>query len=413
MINETAYCAEIIRGGISSVDRNQRMAAQAFGFSRTAEMIHVVLPQALRAILPTLGNEAVGLLKSTAQASVVGVNELTLRSQTIVSENFLFIPVLMASGMIYVALSTCIAGVQWWLESRFALDMRARRVKRKMECEAVAPSIAKPAVAEKPSMSGPPALTVENLKIGYNGKAVLKDVSLKVNRGEVVALLGRSGSGKSTLLKSIVALTPVESGDIRVGGKRIGKDANGNPLPARHLPRDRAASKVGIVFQHFALFDHLSAEENVMTIPTIVQKRSRREARAAAGAALDTVGLSAFKQHLPHELSGGQQQRVAIARALAANPELILFDEPTSALDPELVREVNQTIRKLAQTGITLVISTHDVAFASTVADRVVFLQGGTLIEQGSPDILQSPRTPEFAAFLRQERDHHLEEATP
>ncbi len=149
-----------------------------------------------------------------------------------------------------------------------------------------------------------------------------------------------------------------------------------------------------------------------MTIPTIVQKKSRQDARATAGAALDTVGLSAFKHHLPHELSGGQQQRVAIARALAANPELILFDEPTSALDPELVREVNQTIRKLAQTGITLVISTHDVAFASSVADRVVFLQGGTLIEQGSPDILQCPRTPEFAAFLRQERDHHLEDAT-
>jgi len=176
------------------------------------------------------------------------------------------------------------------------------------------------------------------------------------------------------------------------------------------LPDNRAASHVGIVFQHFALFDHMTALENVMSIPTIVQGEGKAIARDKAQAALEAVGLGAFADRLPHELSGGQQQRVAIARALAGQPRLLLFDEPTSALDPELVREVNATIRKLARSGMTMVISTHDVDFAAKVADRIVFLQGGELIEQGPPSIIDDPQTSEFRAYLRQERDHGLDD---
>jgi polar amino acid transport system permease protein len=400
-INETAYCAEIIRGGIISANRDQRTAAQAFGFTRTKEMIHVVIPQALRAIMPTLGNESVGLLKSTSLASVVGVSELTMRSQTIVSENFLFIPVLMASGAIYIILSSILALGQWWLETRVGLEFRAKRARNsKSQPVAVLPALV---VAQNASDRPEKLLEVIDLHVAYHGKEVLKGLSLTVRRGEIVVLLGRSGSGKSTLLKSILALAPVTSGDIRVGGERIGRSASGAQLPERLLPANRAAARIGIVFQNFALFDHLTAEQNVMSIPVIVQKDKKPVARAKAQRALAQVGLSAFHNALPHELSGGQQQRVAIARALASDPQLILFDEPTSALDPELVREVHTTIRGLAETGLTLVISTHDVAFAASVADQIVFLQNGVLVEQGPPSIIDKPATPTFAAYLRQE----------
>ncbi len=410
-INETAYCAEIIRGGIISANRDQRVAAQAFGFSRTQEMIHVVIPQALRAILPTLGNESVGLLKSTSLASVVGVAELTMRGQTIVSQNFQFLPVLLASGGIYVIMSSVLALVQWWLENRVNLEPRAARAGKRDIAEIV-PSAAS---AQTASAANPNErmLEIQDLEVGYNGTPVLKKLSLTVKRSEVVVLLGRSGSGKSTLLKAILALIPSTSGDIRVGGVMMGRSPLGRPLPTRALPANRIAARIGIVFQNFALFDHLTAEENVMSIQTIVQKRSKAEARAAARQALAQVGLGPFIHRLPHEMSGGQQQRVAIARALACKPQLLLFDEPTSALDPELVREVNATMRDLADTGLTMVISTHDVGFARSVADKIVFLKDGVLVEEGPPSILDNPQTPTFAAYLRQEAEAEQLEPLP
>jgi polar amino acid transport system permease protein len=406
MINETAFCAEIIRGGIAATDRNQRFAAQAFGFSRATEMIHIVIPQALRAILPTLGNEAVGLLKSTSLASVVGVNELTMRGQTIVSQNFLFIPVLVASGAIYMIMSSAVAGLQWWLEGRFGLEDRARRARKTVA--AATPEIDMSEVRKPLQRNFSPnaavVLEIKDLTIDYGKIRVLDGLSLNVRRGEVVVLLGRSGSGKSTLLKSILAMNPFAGGSVKVETHSMGKTSAGKPLPERLLPANRAASGVGIVFQHFALFDHMSALQNVMSIPRLVQRLPDQVARTKAQRALRTVGLAKFENSFPHELSGGQQQRVGIARALAAEPNVLLFDEPTSALDPELVREVNQTIRDLALTGITMLISTHDIAFASSVADRIVFLEKGKLVEEGTPDILEKPTTDAFSAFLRHEQ---------
>ncbi|WP_215848050.1 amino acid ABC transporter permease/ATP-binding protein [Candidatus Pantoea bituminis] len=409
MINETAFCAEIIRGGIMATDRDQSMAAQAFGYSRTKEMIHVVIPQALRAILPTMGNETVGLLKSTSLASVVGVNELTMRGQAIVSQNFLFIPVLVASGGIYLILSTLLAAGQWWLEKFYNLDERARRARLRIAKMVPDVSVVQMQLPKRrwETQTAAPVLEIDKLCVEYAGKPVLKSLSLSVRRGEVVVLLGRSGSGKSTLLKSILALTPRQSGTIQTEGHFMGSDDRGRPLAARHLPVNRARSGIGIVFQHFALFDHLTALENVMSIPLRVQGAQPEIARGKAMRALKMVGLGDFFASLPHELSGGQKQRVGIARALAAEPQILLFDEPTSALDPELVREVNQTMRSLAQTGITMVISTHDIAFAAGVADRVVFLQNGALIEEGPPSILKHPSTPEFATFLEHEKEAH------
>jgi polar amino acid transport system permease protein len=180
---------------------------------------------------------------------------------------------------------------------------------------------------------------------------------------------------------------------------------SGAPMPRRRLPKARADARIGMVFQNFALFDHLSAVDNAASIPLRVQNVPYGEALRRARIALVKVGLKDFADHMPHELSGGQQQRVGIARALASDPRVILLDEPTSALDPELVGEVDETIRRLAQTGITMLLSTHDVNFAASVADRVVFLHDGRIIEQGTPDILRAPSTPEFAAFLRHPDD--------
>jgi len=409
MINETAFCAEIIRGGIMATDRDQRVAAQAFGYSRTKEMIHVVIPQALRAILPTMGNEAIGLLKSTSLASVVGVNEITMRGQTIVSQNFLFIPVLVASGAIYMIISSLMATGQWWLERYYNLEDRARRARvRQDNMPQPADVVAMKLPKQRWDISNAATvLEIDHLCVEYGNKPVLKDLSLHIRRGEVVVLLGRSGSGKSTLLKAILALTPRTSGRIATEGHVMGYNDLGRPLPDRHLPQNRARSGIGIVFQHFALFEHLTVLENVMSIPLRVQGEQVSIARTKALRALGVVGLGDFTAALPHELSGGQQQRVGIARALAAEPRILLFDEPTSALDPELVREVNQAIRSLAQTGITMIISTHDIAFAASVADRVVFLQNGQLVEQGAPVILQRPQSADFAAFLQHEHQEN------
>ncbi|WP_338572501.1 amino acid ABC transporter permease [Erwinia billingiae] len=184
MINETAFCAEIIRGGILATDRNQRTAAQAFGYSRTKEMIHVVIPQALRAILPTMGNEAVGLLKSTSLASVVGVNELTMRGQTIVSQNFLFIPVLVASGGIYMILSSLLAGGQWWLERHYNLEDRARRARLRLErlpMPVEADVVALPKQRWDTNKAAT-VLEIDNLCVEYGSKPVLKDLSLHIRQ---------------------------------------------------------------------------------------------------------------------------------------------------------------------------------------------------------------------------------------
>ena len=239
------------------------------------------------------------------------------------------------------------------------------------------------------------------VEVSYQATKVIKGVDLAIRQGEVVALLGRSGSGKSTLMKTVLALTDVASGRVLVQGKPIAMAANGAALPPGKLARSRAAAEVGMVFQNFALFEHMTALENAMAVPRFVQGRPINESSHRAHVALIQVGLNGFAHRMPHELSGGQQQRVAIARALAGAPKVLLFDEPTSALDPELVGEVNQTIRSLASTGITMLLSTHDIGFAASVADRIVFLHKGRILEQGGPNILRDPVTPEFGTFLQ------------
>ena len=236
----------------------------------------------------------------------------------------------------------------------------------------------------------------------FGAHTVLDDVDLELAEGTVTVILGPSGSGKSTLLRTINHLEKIDRGQVRVNGTLIGYRQVGerlHELPERDILRQR--SRIGFVFQQFNLFPHLTVLENVVEAPVSAQRRRRSEVEVEAQALLARVGLGDKAAAYPRQLSGGQQQRVAIARALALHPDVILFDEPTSALDPELVGEVLAVIKELARDGATLVVVTHEVGFAREVADTVVFLDGGRVVEQGPPgQVIDRPAHARTRAFL-------------
>ena len=237
----------------------------------------------------------------------------------------------------------------------------------------------------------------------YGSNEVLKKISLEVAKGEVLCLLGPSGSGKSTFLRCINHLEGVDGGRIYVDGELIGYRQDGDVLYELD-PKAVAEQRkhIGMVFQRFNLFPHLTAIENVIEAPVGVNGESRDKAIAKAKDLLKLVGLADKGDHYPAQLSGGQQQRVAIARALAMEPKLMLFDEPTSALDPELVGDVLDVMRNLAKSGMTMIVVTHEIGFAREVADRVVFMDQGLVVESGSPkQVLDNPQEARTRAFLR------------
>jgi len=243
---------------------------------------------------------------------------------------------------------------------------------------------------------------VEGIYKKFSTNWVLKNVYLEVAAGEVVGIIGPSGSGKSTLLRCINHLETIDAGRLLVDGQLIGYRQQGDKLfelSAKEATRQRR--EIGMVFQKFNLFSHLTALENVIEAPIRVLSKSKDEAVAEAVDLLNQVGLGEKLDSYPSQLSGGQQQRVAIARALAMKPKLMLFDEPTSALDPELVGEVLSVIRNLAEDGMTLVIVTHEIGFAKEVADRVIFMDEGQIVETGSPDqILTNPKEQRTRDFI-------------
>ncbi|HXG26715.1 MAG TPA: amino acid ABC transporter ATP-binding protein, partial [Candidatus Binatia bacterium] len=239
----------------------------------------------------------------------------------------------------------------------------------------------------------------------YGSNHVLRGVSFGIRRGETKAILGPSGSGKSTLLRCLALLEPVDDGEVRLDGHRVGvREGRGGrlvPLPEAELARQR--TEIGMVFQRFNLFPHLTAVGNVMIGLTEVRKTPAKEARVIAETMLERVGLGHRFDFYPSELSGGQQQRVAIARALVMKPKVMLFDEPTSALDPELVGEVLTVMEELAQEGMTMVVVTHEIGFARRVASRVLMMDEGVVIEDAAPD--------EFFGNPREERTRRFLEA--
>ena len=237
----------------------------------------------------------------------------------------------------------------------------------------------------------------------FGAQDVLKGVSLDVEVGEVVCLLGASGSGKTTLLRCVNHLETMDRGEIKVAGERVGY-ARGKGGKLKEEPDGIVSAKrarIGMVFQRFNLFAHLTALENIVEAPVQVLGVAKAEAEKRAHDLLAQVGLKDKAGHYPHELSGGQQQRVAIARAVAMEPRLMLFDEPTSALDPELVGEVLETMRRLAGDGMTMILVTHELAFAREVADRVIMMADGQVVEDAAPaDFFSAPQHPRSRAFL-------------
>ena len=434
-LNEAAFSAEIIRGGILSVNREQAVAATTFGMGPFLTLRRIVLPQAMRAILPGLANDVISMIKGTSIASVIFVNELTFRSQQIVGQNFKFFTVFAAAGLIYLVMTSAVALAQAALERRFNIEIDrtagrgsgfagllgfARRAPAPkpaagpaVETGAGAPISASASLdwirsITAPSRGDAPAdeaafVSIRGVHKAYGSREVLRGVDLDVARGEVVVVMGPSGSGKSTLLRLVNHLERIDQGEITVEGRHIGYQRRGERLmPVRDLAGARAASRIGMVFQHFNLFAHLTTIQNVMEAPVQVHGETREAARVLALKLLATVGLTQHADKLPHRLSGGQQQRVAIARALAIAPRLMLFDEPTSALDPELVGEVLGVMRRLAEAGMTMLVVTHEVRFAREVADRVVFMDDGLVVEEGPPaQVLDAPQQDRTKRFLR------------
>jgi polar amino acid transport system permease protein len=424
-LNGGAFLGEVIRGGISSTSRPQLAAAQSLGLSPFSTRRLVVMPQALRAILPALGNELITMIKGTSVASIISLNELTQRSEYVASQTYSYFPVLTAAAVMYLVITSVVTTLQHALERRFSLDRPARRSGAHLQSVPFVGSalgsldhrlqnrnrhaVAIKSASEKiPPIPGaidmPDAASAARRRtdarfvqcIGvrkqFGTQEVLQGVDLTVRRGEVVAIMGPSGAGKSTLLRLINHIDSPDSGVITVDELRVGYTPGGSELMSpRLVAKSRAEARIGMVFQHFNLFDHMTARENVALASIHVYGQSRREAEARADHLLESVGLAAQADRRPHQLSGGQQQRVAIARALAIEPRLMLFDEPTSALDPELVGEVLATMQSLAASGLTMIVVSHEVRFALEAADRVVRMEAGVIVDQGRPsEILRS-----------------------
>jgi len=448
-LNEAAFAAEFIRGGILAVNKNQSVAAASLGMGQILTLRRIILPQAMRAILPQISNATISMLKGTSLASVIFVNELTFRAQQIVATNFAFFTVFIAAACLYLAMTTVIALVQLMLERRMDPELRvlgdktpvlermfgfrstpsiatapagvaADKAAPAIKATPVKPVSLEQVIASSDSASGAeawddksPFVVCKGVRKSYARRGapkreILRGVDFNVNRGEVVTIMGASGSGKSTLLRLINHLEVLDGGEITVRGEHVGYTRKDGILrPSRDLASARAAAKIGMVFQQFNLFDHMTALENVMESPIRVYGADPAAMREQAMALLASVGLAHHAHHLPQQMSGGQQQRVAIARALAIKPRLMLFDEPTSALDPELVGEVLQVIRKLAEGGMTMIVVTHEVKFAREVADRIVFMDEGVIVEEGKPaDVLDRPRERRTQQFLRMVQEH-------
>jgi polar amino acid transport system ATP-binding protein len=249
-------------------------------------------------------------------------------------------------------------------------------------------------------------LEINHCRKQFDGMDVLMDLNLTVEEGQVLSIIGPSGSGKSTLLRCATLLETMDGGDLIYMGNYAAKDNGSRAVYAPAAELQKIRNMFGLVFQNFNLFPHYSVLKNVMEAPMLVQKRPEKQVREEAMELLDQMGLADRANAYPYQLSGGQQQRVSIARALAMNPKILFFDEPTSALDPELTGEILRVIRRLAEKKMTMVIVTHEMAFARDVSDWVVFMNDGVIIEQGDPrDVIDHPTHERTIQFLRRLQD--------
>lgn len=393
-VDFAAYASEIFRSGIEAVPAGQARAAKALGFTRSQSFFRVVLPQAMKHILPVYSGQLVSMVKATSIAGYISVMELTKVSDIIRSRTFdAFFP-LITTALIYFLLSNMLIILMRAGTSRLQ-NRSPRHALRGIDRDAAAG--ASGVTREAPAVTpGEKLLEIEHLAKKYEGVEPLKDVSCIVSAGDVISVIGPSGTGKSTFLNLINRLEIPDRGRILF---------HGEDTSAAGYNLNQLRQHVGMVFQSFNLFQHLTVVENVMLAQTVLLKRSRQEAYERSMQLLETVGLSGKALSYPAEMSGGQQQRAAIARTIAMDPQIVLFDEPTSALDPTMVEEVLAVIRNLAQHGTTMLVVTHEMKFAKNVSTRVFYMDEGVIYEEGSPAQLfenpQKARTRQFIQHLK------------
>lgn len=365
-INSGAYVAEIFRAGIQSIDKGQFEAGRSLGLTWSQTMRKIVIPQAFRRTIPQLGNEFIAMLKDSSLVSVIGYEELTRKGQLVIAATYRSFEIWTAVAIIYLIMTLTISRLVAYLEKKYNSNGQQKQQDIVM-------------------------IEIKDLHKSYGNNKILRGINLHINKSEVVVVIGPSGSGKSTLLRCVNYLEIPTSGTITINNETITRKTNINKIRA----------EVGMVFQHFNLFPHMSVLDNITVAPINVKKMNKAEAEANAMELLKRVGLADKAKSFPDQLSGGQQQRVAIARALAMEPQVMLFDEPTSALDPEMVNEVLDVMRDLAKSGMTMMCVTHEMGFAKQVADRVLFVDQGLILEDTTPaELFSNPKHERTKEFL-------------
>ena len=383
LLTETAYMAELHRGGLLSVGKGQYEAAMALGLRAFGVQRLIVIPQALRIALPSLVNQFIACVKLTALVSVISLQELLLLAEQMYAQNLLVMESRLAITVFYVGIVTFFSWIMGAIERRLDLSRRRPETLPAGRIEAIRASLpvsANPQATGRQANDGAAALCVRGLRKCYGSHEVLKGIDLQVRQGEVISIIGPSGSGKTSFIRTINALETIDQGEIALFGKSYIQAQD----PPRNAQVIRGVRRIGMVFQGFNLFPHRTILDNVILAPCY-HGLGKAVATPRALALLDKVGLLAHAHKYPHQLSGGQQQRVAIARALAMDPDIMLFDEPTSALDPELVGEVLKVIAQLAQEGMTMLIVTHEMDFALSISDRVIFMENGVVQLDAAP----------------------------
>jgi len=398
---ESAYVAEIHRGGLLAVPKGQHEAARALGIRFLGVQWMIVVPQAIRIALPSLANEYISIVKLTSLVSVISLTEILMVGQRLYSQNFLVLETMAAVAIYYILIVTVFDLLLKRLEDY--LDVTKKKVTRIPSAEFLeniknAPATAIVAPTESSDL---PALKATKLHKAYNDVEVLGAVDLSIQAGEVVSVIGPSGSGKTTLIRLLNGLEELNNGEIELNGQPFLKYLRYGENKSRLVEHPEHQTKIGMVFQSFNLFPHLTVFDNLLLAPKYHNISDKKELEMQAYQLLNKVGMLEHVWKYPHQLSGGQQQRVAIARALMMQPQIMLFDEPTSALDPEKVNEVLQVIEDLAREGITMVIVTHEMNFAFTVSDRIVFMEKGRVVCDDAPQVLRDGHNPRVEAFLK------------
>lgn len=402
VLSEAAYMAEIHRGGLISVPPGQTEAAKSLGIKFFGLQRLIIVPQALKISMPTLANEFVTIVKLTSLVSVVSLAEILVVGQRLYTQNFLVLETMAAVAFYYIAIVTVFSVALRWIEKRSDVRFKSQKIGT-IDDETVRKRIGQNLKFPDLSQQNNAVLALDARKLSksYGTHKVLSDINLEVKNGEVISIIGPSGSGKTTLIRLLNGLEKANQGEIFLHGKKF---IHAEQKPSGHSKfwQDRSMIvDIGMVFQSFNLFHHRTVLDNVLLAALYHKRGTRAQLTPYAYAYLDKVGMAHHALKYPHQLSGGQQQRVAIARTMMMQPKIILFDEPTSALDPEMVGEVLEVIKKLAQAGTTLVIVTHEMRFAFDISDRIIFMENGSIICDSTPEVLLGGSVLRVKKFLQ------------